>query len=157
MRGSRQVGEEEFVDDARTRDPNGTLLFARRMRCHNHAAAHALGPSRYLRAVVEAAYHLTFWTLLDLIRGEVQTRLDERMIEYRVLFAAGHIGEAGQVGENSPGAILSVEAEQGARLWELMRREVATNGREALTQFLSITTVASVAKRAEPTFSCGPD
>jgi len=46
----------------------------------------------------------------------VQTRLDKRMIEHRVLFAARHIGEAGQVGEHGPGAILSVEPEQGARL-----------------------------------------
>src|SRR5215471_14417820 len=34
----RQIREEEFVDDASTRNPNGTLLFACRMGCHHHAA-----------------------------------------------------------------------------------------------------------------------
>ena len=40
-----QVREEEFVDDARTPHANRALLFARRMRCHNHAAAHPAGAS----------------------------------------------------------------------------------------------------------------
>jgi hypothetical protein len=58
-----QCGEEEFVDDTRTRDANRTLFLAGRMGGHNHATPHALGPYRNLRAIVEAAHDLTFWTL----------------------------------------------------------------------------------------------
>jgi len=55
----RKVGEEQFIHDACTRHANGTLLFPGRMRCHDHATAHAIGSHRYLWAVVEAANHLT--------------------------------------------------------------------------------------------------
>ena len=150
-----QVGEEEFVDDACTRDAHRTLLLAGWMGGHHHAARHALRPHWHFWAVVEAAHDLTFRTLLELIGGQVQTRLDERMIEHGVLFAAGHKGEASQIGEHGPGAILSIEPQQGAFLRELVRREVARDGREALTQFLPVATVASVAKRAEPVVAVG--
>jgi hypothetical protein len=66
------------------------------------------------RAVIEAAHHLAFWTLLKLIRWEMQTGLDKRMIKRGVLLAASHEGEACQIGEDGPRAILSVETEQGA-------------------------------------------
>jgi hypothetical protein len=128
----RQVGEEEFVDDAFPRDTNRALLFARGMSCHDHAAQPPLGPYRHLRTVVEAPHDLTFRSLLELIRGQMQTHLDERMIKHGVLFAAGHKGEASQIGEHSPGAILTVEPQQGAFLRKLVRREVATNGCESL-------------------------
>ena len=72
-----QGGEEEFVDDACARNPNGTFLFARRMRCDDDATMYALRAYRDLRAVIETADHLAFWALLELIRGEVQTRLDQ--------------------------------------------------------------------------------
>src|SRR5712691_12204500 len=112
----RQIGEEEFVDDARTRDANRALLFASFMGRHYHAVQHALGPYRDLRTIVEAAHDLTFWTLLELIGREVQTRLDERMIEHGVLFASCHEGEASEICQHGPGAILSVEPKQGASL-----------------------------------------
>jgi hypothetical protein len=64
MRGSRQRGEEEFIDDTCTRDANRALLFAGGMGGYHHAAQHALGPHWHLRTVVEAADDLTFWTRL---------------------------------------------------------------------------------------------
>ncbi len=85
----------------------------------------------------------------------MQTRLHERMIEHGVLFAARHEGKARRIGEHGPGAILSVESKQGACLWELVRREVTRDGREALTQLLPVATVAPVAKRAEPLETMG--
>ncbi len=148
--GSRQVGEEEFVDDPCAFDANWTLLFASGMRGHDHATQHAIGPHRHRLAVVEAAHDLTFRTLLDLIGGQVQTRLNERMIEDRVLFAACHESEAGEIAEDRPGAILPIEPEQRVCCWELVYREIATNGRERLSQFLRVSTVAPVAKRTEP-------
>ncbi len=54
--------------------------------------------------------------------------MNKWMIEHGVVFAAGHKGEASQVGEHSPRAILSIEPEQGAFLRELVRREVARDG-----------------------------
>jgi len=51
----------------------------------------------------------------------VQARLDDRMIQHGVLFAARNAGETSQVGEHGPRAILSVEPEQGALLRELVR------------------------------------
>src|SRR6202011_2026541 len=92
---------------------------------HHHAAGHSLRPHWHCRAVVEAAYHLTFWTLLELIWWEVQARLDKRMIEHRVVFATHHKSKTSQVREHGPGAILPIEPEQGTLLWNLVRCEVA--------------------------------
>lgn len=66
-RSLRQVGEEEFVDDACPRDANRTLLGASRVSCHDHPAQHTPGPQRHLWTVVEATYQLAFRTLLELI------------------------------------------------------------------------------------------
>ncbi len=120
------------------------------MGCYHHAADHTLRPHRNIPAVVEAAHHLAFWTLLELIGWQVQARLDERMIEHGVLFAAHHEREACQIGEHGPRAILPIEPEHGALLRKLVGSEVATDGREGLTKFLPVESVASVAKRAEP-------
>src|ERR1700694_5842571 len=143
----RQSGEEEFVHDPCTRDANRTLLVPSGMRCHHHAAQHALGSHGHLWAVVETAHHLTFWTLLNLIGGQVQARWDERVIEDGVLFPSCHESETSQVGEDRSGPILAIEPEQGTRLWDLMRGEVARDRRFALTQFLPVATVAPIAKR----------
>lgn len=45
---------------------------------------------------------------------------------------------------------MAVEPQQGALCRQLVRREVARDGREALAQFHTIAPIASVAKRAEP-------
>jgi hypothetical protein len=68
------------------------------------------GPDFDLRTVVEAARDLAFWTLLELIGRQGQTRLDQRMIKESVLFATGHKGESGQIGKHSSGPILAVES-----------------------------------------------
>ncbi len=54
------------------------------------------------------------------------------MIEHGVLFASCHKGEASQVGQDGPCAILSVEPEQGTLLWDLVRGEVVRDRRKAL-------------------------
>jgi hypothetical protein len=64
----RQIREEEFVDDADTRNSNGTFLFACRMGCYNHAARHTFGPYCDVRTVVEAARRPAFRAMLKLIR-----------------------------------------------------------------------------------------
>jgi hypothetical protein len=59
-------------------------------------------------------------------------------------------GEASQIGEHGPRAILSVEPQQGALLWDLMRCEVTCDRGAALAQFRAVASVAAVAKTAEP-------
>src|SRR5260370_40311080 len=80
----------------------------------------------------------------------MQTCLDEWMSGQRVLFATRNKGEAREIGEHGPGAILSVEPKQGTRLWDLVCCEVARDRREALAEFRSVASVAAVAKTAEP-------
>jgi hypothetical protein len=151
-----QIGEEEFVDDPCARDPNRTFLFARRMRCDDHTAQHAFRPHRDRLAIIEAAHHLTFRALLELIWGQMQTRLDQRMIKGGVLLASGHERETSQISEYGSGPVLSIESQERAGLWQLVCSEIPINGRQALSQFLSVAPIAPVAKTAESTFNCGP-
>lgn len=145
-----QVGKEEFVNDTLTRDTHWTLPFASRVSCYDHAASHAFGPHWHLWTVVEAAHHLAFWALLELIWWEVQTCLNQWMIQDRVFLATGHKGEPGQINKHGSGPILAIEPQQGVCLWEVVRREIPCDGSFALTQFLPIPTVAPVTIRAEP-------
>src|SRR5579883_733840 len=110
----RQSGEEEFVHDPCTRDADRTLLLPSGMRCHDDTAWHAFGSHWNFRAVVETAHGLAFWTLLELIRRQVQTRRDARVIKHAVLFPTGHKREPSHIGERSPSPVLAVEPEQSA-------------------------------------------
>jgi len=85
-----QAGEEEFVDDAFPRDANPALLFAGWMGRHHHAAMHALRAHWHIRAVVEATHSLAFRTVMELIGWQVQTCLNQSMIQHRVVFPAHH-------------------------------------------------------------------
>ena len=85
----------------------------------------------------------------------MQPCLNERVIKHRVLFASGHKGEASQICQDSPGAILAIEPEQGSFLRKLVCRQKPANGSFALTQFLPVAPVAPVAKRAEPLETVG--
>jgi hypothetical protein len=146
----RQRGEEQFVDDTRTREANRTLLVVGWMSRHHHAAPHPLWSHRYRIAVVETADQLAFRALLALIWGEMQTRLDERMIKDGVVFSSCYTGKANQVGQHGSSAILTVKPEQSVLFRELVHREIAANGCESLAQFCSVASVASIAKTAEP-------
>ncbi len=107
----RQGREEQFVDHAFSCDANGTLLFPGGVRRHNHAGGRALGSSRNLWAIGEAARPLTFGTLLELVGREVQTGLDQRMIEQVIIFAASDKREASSIGEHRSIAIVPIEPE----------------------------------------------
>jgi hypothetical protein len=110
---------------------------------------------RYIRAVVEAAHQLAFRTALELIWGQVQSRLDKRMIQHSVVFAAHHEGVARQISDDGPGAVLPIQPQQSALLRKPERSEVASDGRKGQTQFLSVESVAAVANRAEPLVTVG--
>jgi hypothetical protein len=73
--------------------------------------------------------------MLELIWGQVQTRLHERMIQHAILFAAHHEREASQIGQHGSGAILPIQPKQNRLLRQLVRSEVATDGRESQAQF----------------------
>src|ERR1700686_2079537 len=88
--GLRQVREEQFVDHTFACDTHWALLFAYRMGGHYHAVGRSLGAHRDLGTIVEAANHLAFWALLNLIRRQVQTRLKEWVIERPIFFATGN-------------------------------------------------------------------
>jgi hypothetical protein len=80
----------------------------------------------------------------------VQTCLNQRVIKHTVFFAAGHKGEASEIGEHRSGAVLPIKAQKRVFLWELVGSQIPTNGGERLAQFLSIATVPAIAKTAEP-------
>jgi hypothetical protein len=116
-----EIGEEECVDDARTRDTDRFLLLflpslVSRMGRHHNPVGHALGSHRNLWTVVEAAHGLTFWTLLELIGRQVQPRLNQWVIQHAVLFATGHKRETSEVSDHGSQAILAVKPEQGTCL-----------------------------------------
>jgi hypothetical protein len=125
----RQVREEQFVDDACTCDADWTLLLPGGVGGHDHAAGGSLGSHRDLRAIVEAAHHWAFRALLELIRGQVQLRLNQRMIEQAIVFPTGHKHEPSYIGEHGPVAVLPVEAcaavRSGGRWWAVRYRPMA--------------------------------
>lgn len=123
-----QIGEEEFVDNSRPRDTHRTLLFTRRMGGHHHPAERSFGPHRYLGAIVKTALHQAFGPLLELIGREVQPRLNQRVIEQVIVFAAGYKREPSHIGEDYPIPILPIEAQQCAFLWKAMGRQIPANG-----------------------------
>ena len=145
-----EVGEEEFVHHARTRDTNAAPRFRGWMSRHNHAAWYTERSYWDVRTVVEPALHLAFRVLLELIGREVQTRLNEWVIEHGVVFATGHEREASEIGEHGSSSILAVEPQQRVRKVELIGSEIPTNGGERLLQFLSISPIAPIPETAEP-------
>jgi hypothetical protein len=76
-----QRGEEQFADNARTREANRALLFAGWMGGHHHATPHALRPHRYVWTVVEAPHDLTLQSAAGTDRQagvDVPGRADDR-------------------------------------------------------------------------------
>ena len=122
-----QIGEEQLVDHPCPCDAHRTLLGACWMGRHHHSAQHTLGSHRHRLAVIETADHLAFRALLDLIGRKMQTRPDERVIKDAVVFATGHKREARHIGEDRPGAILTIEPQHGAFWRKLRGSQVSTN------------------------------
>jgi hypothetical protein len=80
----------------------------------------------------------------------MQTGLDQRMIKQVIVFAARHKREPSHIGEYGSIAILPIEPQQCAFLWELRGCQIPANGRERLAQFLSIAPVPPVPETAQP-------
>jgi hypothetical protein len=73
--------------------------------------------------------------MLVLIGWQVQTGLYQRMIKYRVVFAAHHEAEASQIRKHGSRAILSIKAQQDLLLRELVGSQVATDSQQGRAQF----------------------
>jgi hypothetical protein len=151
----RKTGEEEFVDDPCARDSDGAFLFRGWMGSHDHSAQHASRSHRHLWTIVETANHLAFWALLELIRGKMQTRLDQRMGEHTVVFPSRHKREACHLGKCSPRTILPIESEQRMRRFEPIRGKIARDRSQSLAQFLPVMAVPFVSETAEPMIAMG--
>ena len=67
----RQVGEEEFVDQARAGEAHAALFLGSWMGRHHHAAPLLIRSHRDVRTVVERAHQLTFGAAELLIGGQV--------------------------------------------------------------------------------------
>src|SRR6266516_953057 len=85
-----QAGKEEFIDDAFSCDTNPALLFASGMSCHDYAAMDAFWSHWHIRAIIEAARDQAFGVVQELVGGQVQAGLNQRMIQHGVIFATHH-------------------------------------------------------------------
>src|SRR5712691_5383592 len=146
----REPGQEEFIDNAFPRFAHPAFRLACWMSCHHHAARAALWSYWNFGAVVESACDLTFWTTLVLIRGEMQPRLHERVIEHGVIFAAHHKRIASKGSDNNTRPILPIQSQESALWGELVRHQVASNGGHCLAQLLAVLSIAPIAPTAEP-------
>ena len=72
------------------------------------------------------------------------------MIEQAIFFAARHKREPSHIGKHGSSAILPIEPQQRAFLRKVGGNQISANGREAPSQFLSISTVAPIPETAEP-------
>ena len=120
-RGSWEVGQKEFVDDTCARDAYRTLLFARLgWVATTTRQGTASGPTGTCGQRSRLRTSLSLRALLELIGGQMQTCLNQWVIEHAVLFAAGNIREPSHIGEHGSRAILPKDMQEGARSFELL-------------------------------------
>jgi hypothetical protein len=117
---------------------------------HHHARAWAFWPHRDIRAVVEGAHQGTFRAAEVGIGRQMQPRLHGWVIQHRLVFAPHHEGEPGQICHDGPGAVESIQSQQGARLRQAVRSEIATDDRKRASEFLAVLPIASAPETAEP-------
>jgi hypothetical protein len=79
-------------------------------------------------AVVERAADPTCCTLQMLVSRQVQASLDLGAIEEAVVFAAGHIREIAQVGDDCSGPLLAIQAHQRAFSGKAVGLDVLLDG-----------------------------
>jgi len=84
-----------------------------------------------------------------LIGRQFEASLDFGSLQDLIVFAAHHIGQSCQVGQDGSCAILPIEAQQNTFFRVVMSLSVAVYGRDGPTQFCPVFPVAGVSKRAE--------
>jgi hypothetical protein len=150
-----QVGHEEFVDDPFALDAHPALRRPRGMRRHHEPTAGARWTERHRRAIVERAAVGTFWAAERSCSGKREAQLDLRAIQQRIVFAAQHVGQPGQVDQHRSGPILPIQAQDGAFRRELGGLHIALYRFHGPAQFRPVLAVAGVAKGAEPLVGMG--
>src|SRR5205807_688762 len=153
--GSRQAGEEEFIDHAGTRDTNRALLFAGWMGRDHHATLDAIRPHRHIRAVVERAHHSTLRVGQMLIGGQFQASLDLGSLQDLIVTATHHKRQPSQIGKDGSCAVLPIEAKKGTRIGMLVRFEVALDRCHCPTQLCPVFTIPRISISAEPLMGMG--
>src|SRR5260221_841292 len=113
------------------------------------------GPTGDIRAVVKSTHQGTFRAAEVGIGGQMQPRLHGWVIQHRVVFAPHHEGEPSQICHDGPGAVESIQPQQGTCLRQAVRSEIATDDHERVSQFLAVLPVASVPETAEPLIGMG--
>jgi hypothetical protein len=144
-----QLRQEQLVDDAFALDSDPAFRRACRMGRHHDPALLSRRPHRQVRAVVEGARETTFRMRKLPFCGEMQSRLDSGMVQQQIVFPPHHVSQASQISEDSPGAILPIESQEGTFLRELVRGEVAPDSGDRTAQFLAVVAVARVSERTE--------
>jgi hypothetical protein len=107
-------------------------------------------PHRDIGAVVERAHQGAFRATEVGVGGQVEPCLHGRLIQHRVVFAPHHEAEAIQICNDGPSAVEAVQPQQGTRLRQAVRSEIATDDPQRGCQFLAVLPVASVSETAEP-------
>jgi hypothetical protein len=151
----RELGEKQFVDHALASVTDAALFLGSQVGSHDDAARHTRLSHRDIRAVVEGAHQGAFRATEMGIGGQVEPRLHNRVIQHRVVFASHHEAEVGQIRNDRPSAVESIQSQQGACLRQTLGSEIPTNGFECMRQFLSILPVASIPETAEPLIAVG--
>ena len=67
-----------------------------------------------------------------------------------IVFAARHYRQSGQIGEDGPRAILSIQAEKGALFREIVCLHVRLDRRHCAAQLLAVLSVARITKGGKP-------
>jgi hypothetical protein len=148
-----QIGQEEFIDDSVTDEPDLAFLF---LLCRGWVSGHNDTNERpvWLQAlvwtVVKCAADPAFRAAEVLIGRQVQTSLDVGAIEHPIVFATGDIGEVSDIGDDRPGAILPIEAQQCSLGGKAVSLDVRLDSGLRSAQFLAILSIARVAKASDP-------
>src|SRR6266851_2915020 len=152
-RGEGALGkmrQEEFIDNPGAGDTDSTLGCPGRMSRDDNAAPLACFAQELVWTVVERAADSTFRMRQVLVRRQVQAGLDFRSIQYSIVFAACDIREPCQIGDDRPGSILPIQAQDGMFFGKAVCLDVASDHCYCAAQFLSILAVAGVAKAGQP-------
>jgi len=104
----REKSEKEFVDHALAGVTDAALFPESRVGSHHDATAAARLAHRDIEAVVERAHQGAFRATEVGIRGQVQPRPHDRVIQHRVVFAPHHKKEAIQICNDGPRAVEAV-------------------------------------------------
>src|SRR5258708_1620369 len=107
-------------------------------------------PTGDIRAVVKRTHQGSVRAAEVGIGGQMQPRLHGWVIQHRVVFAPHHEGEPSQICNDGPGAVESIQPQQGTCLRQTVRSEIATDDHERVSQFLAVLPVASVPETAHP-------